>query len=45
MGFHYTALRFSPDALEIYPTRQEGCFIRKPVATDYLVERIRSELN
>jgi CheY-like chemotaxis protein len=30
---------------EIYPTRQEGCFIRKPVTTDYLLERIRSELD
>src|SRR5215467_2401912 len=27
---------------EIYPTRQEGCFIRKPVSIDYLVKRIRS---
>ena len=30
---------------EIYPTRQEGCFIRKPVTIDYLVNRIRSELD
>jgi len=30
---------------EIYPTRQEGCFIRKPVAIYYLVERVRSELD
>jgi DNA-binding response OmpR family regulator len=30
---------------EIYPTRQEGCFIRKPVGIDYLLERIRSELD
>src|SRR5215472_10430696 len=30
---------------EMYPTRQEGCFIRKPVTTDYLIERIRSELD
>ena len=30
---------------EMYPTRQEGCFIRKPVTTDYLLERIRSELD
>ncbi len=29
---------------EVYPKRQEGCFIRKPV-TDYLVKRIRSELD
>jgi DNA-binding response OmpR family regulator len=34
------------DALrEIYPTRQEGCFIRKPVSIDSLVTRIRSELD
>ena len=30
---------------EIYPTRQEGCFIRKPVSIYYLVKRIRSELD
>src|SRR5215813_8998172 len=30
---------------EIYPTRQEGCFIRKPVSIAYLVKRIRSELD
>jgi len=30
---------------EITPTRQEGCFIRKPVNIDYLVKRIRSELD
>ena len=30
---------------EIYPTRQEGCFIRKPVTIDYLVNRIRLELD
>jgi len=30
---------------EIYPTRQEGCFIRKPVNIDYLVKRIRAELD
>jgi CheY-like chemotaxis protein len=30
---------------EIYPTRQEGCFIRKPVSIDFLVKRIRSELD
>ena len=30
---------------EIYPTRQEGCFIRKPVTIDYLLERIRLELD
>ncbi|MGC1927823.1 MAG: response regulator [Candidatus Nitrosopolaris sp.] len=30
---------------EIYPRRQEGCFIRKPVIIDYLVKRIMSELD
>jgi CheY-like chemotaxis protein len=30
---------------EIHPTRQEGCFIRKPISIDYLVKRIRSELD
>jgi CheY-like chemotaxis protein len=30
---------------EIYPIRPEGCFIRKPVTMDYLLERIRSELD
>jgi DNA-binding response OmpR family regulator len=30
---------------EIYPTREEGCFIRKPVSIDFLVKRIRSELD
>ncbi len=30
---------------EIYPTRQEGCFIRKPVTMNYLLKRIRSELD
>src|SRR6201984_3639612 len=30
---------------EMYPTRQEGCFIRKPVTTDYLLKRIRSQLD
>jgi CheY-like chemotaxis protein len=29
---------------EMYPTRQEECFIRKPV-TNYLLKRIRSELD
>ena len=29
---------------EIYPAISLGCFIRKPVTLDYLVERIRSEL-
>jgi CheY-like chemotaxis protein len=30
---------------EIYPTLRLGCFIRKPVTLDYLLKRIRSELN
>ena len=30
---------------EIYPTRQEGCFIRKPITIDYLLEKIRSEFD
>jgi hypothetical protein len=30
---------------EIYPAINLGCFIRKPVTVDYLVERIRSELD
>ena len=30
---------------EIFPTRQEGCFIRKPVSINYLVKRIMSELS
>jgi hypothetical protein len=30
---------------EIYPSLGLGCFIRKPVNIDYLLERIRSELD
>jgi CheY-like chemotaxis protein len=30
---------------EIYPSLTVGCFIRKPVAIDYLVKRIMSELD
>src|SRR5215472_11537914 len=30
---------------EIYPISEDGCFIRKPVSMDYLVKRIRSELD
>src|SRR5215467_10026658 len=30
---------------EIYPSRTVGCFIRKPVTTDYLIKRIMSELD
>jgi DNA-binding response OmpR family regulator len=30
---------------EIHPSLSIGCFIRKPVSIDYLVKRIRSELD
>jgi CheY-like chemotaxis protein len=30
---------------EIYPSLSLGCFIRKPVTIDYLLKRIRSELD
>jgi len=30
---------------EIYPSLSLGCFMRKPMTTDYLLERIRSELD
>ncbi|MGA9150203.1 MAG: response regulator [Candidatus Nitrosopolaris sp.] len=30
---------------EIYPSLTVGCFIRKPIAMDYLVKRIISELD
>jgi len=30
---------------EVYPTLGLGCFIRKPVTIDYLLKRIRSELD
>jgi CheY-like chemotaxis protein len=30
---------------EVYPTLGLGCFIRKPVPIDYLLKRIRSELD
>jgi CheY-like chemotaxis protein len=30
---------------EIYPALSLGCFIRKPVSIDYLLKRIRSELD
>jgi DNA-binding response OmpR family regulator len=29
---------------ELYPTISIGCFIKKPVAVDYLVKRIKAEL-
>jgi DNA-binding response OmpR family regulator len=30
---------------EIYPTISLGCFIKKPVTMDYLIERIKAELD
>jgi two-component SAPR family response regulator len=30
---------------EIYPALSLGCFIRKPVTVDYLIQRIMSELD
>jgi DNA-binding response OmpR family regulator len=30
---------------EIYPTLSLGCFIKKPVTMDYLIERIKAELD
>jgi DNA-binding response OmpR family regulator len=30
---------------EIYPSLSLGCFMRKPMTIDYLLERIRSELD
>jgi DNA-binding response OmpR family regulator len=30
---------------EIYPSLTVGCFMRKPMTIDYLVKRIRSELD
>jgi two-component SAPR family response regulator len=36
----------NPEALrEIYPSLSVGCFIIKPVSIDFLVKRIRSELD
>jgi hypothetical protein len=29
---------------EIYPTISIGCFIKKPIAIDYLIKRIMEEL-
>lgn len=29
---------------ELYPTRSMGCFIKKPVTIEYLVRRVRAEL-
>jgi DNA-binding response OmpR family regulator len=30
---------------EIYPTLSLGCFLKKPVTIDYLVKRIKAELD
>ena len=30
---------------EVHPTKNIGCFINKPVAIDYLVSRLKAELN
>jgi hypothetical protein len=30
---------------EIYPTLSLGCFLKKPVTMDYLIERIKAELD
>ena len=41
-----SSAEINPEALrEIYPSLSLGCFIRKPVTIDYLLERIRSELD
>jgi len=41
-----SSLELNREALrEIYPPLRLGCFIRKPVTLDYLLKRIRSELN
>jgi hypothetical protein len=29
---------------ELYPTRNIGCFIRKPITIDQLIRRVKSEL-
>ena len=29
---------------ELYPTISIGCFIKKPIAIDYLIKRIKAEL-
>ena len=40
------SVEINPEGLrEIYPALSLGCFIRKPVSIDYLVKRIRSELD
>jgi FixJ family two-component response regulator len=31
-------------AREVYPLKSVGCFIKKPIATEQLLKRIRAEL-
>ena len=41
-----SSIEINREALrEVYPTLGLGCFIRKPVTIDYLLKRIRSELD
>jgi DNA-binding response OmpR family regulator len=41
-----TAGEANIDALrEVYPNVSMGCFIKKPVTIDYLVKRLRAELD
>jgi two-component SAPR family response regulator len=41
-----TAGEINIEALrEIYPKINLGCFIKKPVSIDYLIKRLRAELN
>ncbi|HXX98263.1 MAG TPA: response regulator [Candidatus Bathyarchaeia archaeon] len=41
-----SSVEINPQALRaIYPSLSIGCFIRKPVSTDYLIKRIMSELD
>ena len=43
---YMSSAEINPEALrEIYPALSLGCFIRKPVSIDYLVNRIMSELD
>ena len=43
---YMSSAEINPEALrEIYPAISIGCFIRKPVSIDYLLKRIRSELD
>jgi CheY-like chemotaxis protein len=43
---YMSSVEINREALrEIYPSLSIGCFIRKPVSIDYLLKRIRSELD